>query len=83
MSPVGLSSLETRMKISIPGCYNFKKLSVPDHTIRALCNSGYFKNALLTILIAVSNVQVFPIPWYTYPVLRKHTLIGCVVKRVP
>ena len=70
MSPMGLSSLETRMNILSPDCYNFKKLSVLAQTFGSLCSSGYFKIAFLTILIAVWNVKVFLIPWYIYPVLR-------------
>ena len=56
MSPVGLSSLETRMKILSPDCYNLKKLLVLAHTVRSLCNNACCKSAFLTILIAVWNV---------------------------
>ena len=66
MSPIGLSSLGTRMKILSPDCYNFKKLSVQAQSIRSLCNSAHFKNAFLTILIAVWNINVFLIPLYTH-----------------
>ena len=72
MSPIGFSSLETRIKILSPEWYNFKKLSVLVQTFGYLCNSAYFKNASLKILMAVWNVKVFLIPWYTYPVLRKY-----------
>ena len=74
MSPIGLSSLETRMKILRPNCYNFKKLSVLAQTVGSLCNSASFKNAFLTILIAVWNVKMFLIPWYTSTVFRKYIL---------
>ena len=68
MSAIGLSSPESRMKILSLDCYNFKKLSVLSQTIRSLYNSAYFKNAFLTILIAVWNIKVFHISWYTHPV---------------
>ena len=67
-------SLERRMKILSPDYYNFKKLSVLAQTFGSLCNSAYFKNTFLTILIAVWNVKVFLIPWYAHPVLRKYIL---------
>ena len=64
------------MKVSGPSCYhnNFKKLSVLAQTIRCLYNSAHLKNAISTILIAVKNVKVFLIPWYTHPVLKKYIL---------
>ena len=72
-SPIGLSSTEIRMKMLSPNCHSFNTLSVLDQTIRSLCNSAYFKNnALFTILIAVWNLKVFLIPWYTHPILRKY-----------
>ena len=74
MSPIGLHSLETRIKDSSPNCYNFKKPSILVQTIRSSHNSAYFKNIFLTILIAVGNVQVFLIPWYTHPILKKYIL---------
>ena len=46
MSQIGLSSLEPRMKILSPDCYNFKKLSVLAHTIRSLCSNAYLKGSL-------------------------------------
>ena len=49
MSPIGLNSLETRMKVLRLNCYNFKKLSLLAQTIRALYNSAYFENVFLTI----------------------------------
>ena len=42
-SPIGLNSLETRMKVLSPNCHNFHKLS----SIRSLCNSTYFKKPFL------------------------------------
>ena len=71
---IGLSSLETRMKILSLDCYNFKKLSVLAQTFGSLYNSAYLKIAFLTISIAVWNVIVVLIPWYIYPVLGKYIL---------
>ena len=50
MSPKGLSSLDTRMKVSSPNCYNFKKPLILAQTIRSSHNSVYFKNLFLMIL---------------------------------
>ena len=74
MSPKGLNSLEKRMKVSSPNCYNFKKPSVLAQTIRSSHNSSYFKKVFLTILTAVWSIKVFLIPWYTDPVLKKNIL---------
>ena len=54
MSPKGLISLETRMKVSSPNSYNFKKQpSVLAQTIGSSHNGAYFKNVLLTISTVV------------------------------
>ena len=53
MSPKGLNSLETRMKVSSPNYYTFKKPSILAQTIRGSYNSAYFKNVFLKILTAV------------------------------
>ena len=74
MSPIGLNSVEKRMKVSSPNCYNFKKLSVLVQTIRSLYKSAYFTNVFLTILTAVWNIKVFLIPWHTHPVMTKYIL---------
>ena len=50
MSPIGLNSLESRMKVLSSNCYYFKRLSVMAQTIRFLYNSAYFENVFLTIL---------------------------------
>ena len=42
MSPIGLNSLETRMKVSSPNCYNFNNPSVLAQAIRSLHSSAYF-----------------------------------------
>ena len=47
MSPIGLNSLEIRMKVSCSNCYNFKNPSVLVQTIRSSHNSAYFKNVFL------------------------------------
>ena len=70
-SPIGLNSLEARIKVLSPNCYNFNKLSVLVQTIRSLYSSAYFKNVFLTIFTAVCNIKVFLIPWYTQPALKK------------
>ena len=50
MSPVGLSSLEIRMKVLSPNCYNFKSFQ---DWLRLLdpCtpNSAHFKNVFFSI----------------------------------
>ena len=74
MSPIGLNSLETKMKVLSPNCHDFKKLSVRSQTIRSLCNCTYFQNVFLKILIAVWDIKVFLIPWYTHPFLSKYIL---------
>ena len=58
MSPIGLSSLETRMKVLSPNYYNFKKPLMLAHTIRASYNIAYFKNVFLKILTAVWSTKV-------------------------
>ena len=58
MSPIALSSLVRRMKVSSPNCYNFKKPSVQAQTIRSLHNSAYLKNVFLAILTAVWSISV-------------------------
>ena len=42
ISPIGLDSLETRMKVLNPNCYNFKKLSVLAQTISFLVQQRIF-----------------------------------------
>ena len=79
MSPIGLNFLETRMKVSSPNCYDFKKPSILAQTIRSLHSEifqkrSYFKNVFLTILTAVWSIKVFLIPWHTHPVLKKYIL---------
>ena len=74
MSPIGLNSLETKMKVSIPNRYDFKKPSILAQTIRSLHNGAYFKSVFLTILTAVWTIKVFLMPWYTNPVLKKYIL---------
>ena len=69
-----LSSLAMRIKISNPNCYYFKKLSVlvqSQFRLSILCKCAYFKNVFLTIETDVWNIEVFLIPWYTHPVLKK------------
>ena len=70
MSPTGLSSVERRMKVSSPNCYNFKKPSVLAQTIVSSHNSAHLENFFSTILTAVRSIKVFLIPWYTHPVLK-------------
>ena len=74
MSPIGLNSLETRMKVSSPNCYDFKKPSILAQRIRSLHKSSYFRNVFLTILTAVWSIKVFLIPWHTHPVVKKYIL---------
>ena len=71
---IGLNSLETKMKVLGPNCYSFKKHTVLVQTIRSTHNSAYFKNVFLTMLRAVWSINVFLIPWYSHPVLKKHIL---------
>ena len=74
MAPIGLRSLETRMKVSSPNHYSFKKLSVLAQTIT-------FLRHFLTNLTAVWNIKVFLIAWYTHPVfylnIRKQSGYFC------
>ena len=74
MPPKGLNAPETRMKVSSPNCYHFKKPSVLAQTIGFSRNSACFKNIFSTILTAVLRIKVFLIPWYTKPVLKKYIL---------
>ena len=71
---IGHNSLETRMKVLGPNGYSFKKRTVLAQTIRSTHNSAYFKNVFLTMLTAVWSINVFLIPWYMHPVLKKHIL---------
>ena len=66
--------LETRMKVSSPNYYNFKKPSILAQTIRSSYNSAHFKNVFLKTLTAVWSIKVFLMPWYTYPVFKKYIL---------
>ena len=68
MSPVGLNSLGTRMKVLSSNCHNFKELSALAKTIRSLYNTAYFKNVFLTNLTTFSNINRLLIPWYIHPV---------------
>ena len=70
-SPIGLNSVETRMKFSSPNCYHFKKRSVLAQTIRSLYNSAYFKNILSAIFIVVWKIKVFLMSLYTHPVFEE------------
>ena len=74
MSPIGLNSLETRMKVSSPNYYNFKKPSILAQTIRSSYNSAHFEYVFLKTLTAVWSIKVFLMPWYTYPVFKKYIL---------
>ena len=47
MPTKGLSSQETRMEVSSPNCYDFKKPSVLAPTIGSSHNSANFKNVFL------------------------------------
>ena len=47
MSIIGLKSLETKMKVSGPNCYDLKKPSVLGQNIRSSQNSAYFKKRFL------------------------------------
>ena len=75
MSPIGLNSLETRMKVSRPNCFNFKTPSALAETILDPLTTVHIKNMFLTILTAVWSIKVFLITWNTYPVLKKYILI--------
>ena len=66
--------LETRMTVSSPNYYNFKKPSILAQTIRSSYNSAHFKNVFLKTLTAVWSIKVFLMPWYTYPVFKKYIL---------
>ena len=65
MSPIGLNSLGTRVKVSSPNRYNLKKPSVLAQGIRALHNSAYFKNVFLNILTAFWSISVSHTMVYT------------------
>ena len=56
MSPNGLNSLETRMKVSSPN-YNFKIHSVLAQTIGSSHNSAYLENVFLTISTEYKSVS--------------------------
>ena len=60
--PIGLSSLETGMKVSSPNCYYFKKPYILSQTISHNC--AYFKKICLTLLTASWSIKVFLVPWY-------------------
>ena len=43
MSPIGLNSLETRIKVLNPNCYNFKILSVQAENFSIFYNCAYLE----------------------------------------
>ena len=49
MSLIGVSSRETRMKVSTSNCHHLDNLSVLAQTIRSLHNIAYFKSVFLAI----------------------------------
>ena len=85
MSPIGLNSLQTRMKVFSPNCYAFKKPSVLAQTIGNSHNSAYFKRRFLNNFDScleyksVSYTMVYNTPCFEEVYLDIRDQSGCLL----
>ena len=66
MSPISLSSPETRVKVSSPNYYDFKNFQYWPK-LSASCTAAH----VLKMFYSCLEYTRFLIPWYTHPVLKK------------